>query len=141
MLEELNWDHNHLPSTEAIILFKALRHCNHLKVLEISNNDIDDDAIDELSISLRENRTLRELWLTGNPITGQAALSLVQSLKENTSLYSLWLPSYSSSKDIIDKMKTEERAINVYRNSKQSIIPLYIRLTGHGSYVCLEEFH
>ena len=89
VLEELNWDHNHLPSTEAIILFKALRHCNHLKVLEISNNDIDDDAIDKLSISLRENRILRELWLTGNPITGQAALSLVQSLKKNTSLHTL----------------------------------------------------
>ena len=134
VLEELNWDHNHLPSTEAIILFKALRHCNHLKVLEISNNDIDVDAIEELSISLRENRTLRELWLTGNPITGQAALSLVQSLKENTSLHTLWLPSYSS-KDIIDKIRTEERTINNYRNSKQSDIPLCIYLTGHRPYV------
>ena len=61
VLEELNWDHNHLSSTEAIILFKALRHCNHLKVLEISHNDIGDDAVEELSISLRENRSLHEL--------------------------------------------------------------------------------
>ena len=89
VLEELNWDHNHLSSTEAIILFKALRHCNHLKVLEISNNDIGDDAVEELSISLRENRTLQELWTTGNPITGQAALSVVKVLKENTTLTSL----------------------------------------------------
>ena len=129
VLEELNWDHNHLSSTEAIILFKALRHCNHLKVLEISNNDIGDDAVEELSISLRENRTLRELWITGNPITGQAALSLVQALKDNKILQFLWLPSYSS-KDIADKIKVEEQIVNDYRKSKQCVILLHIYLTG-----------
>ena len=89
VLEELNWDHNHLSSTEAIILFKALRFCNHLKVLEISHNDIGDDAVEELSISLRENRTLCELWITGNPITGQAALSVVQVLKKYNTSFSV----------------------------------------------------
>ena len=129
VLEELNWDHNHLSSTEAIILFKALRHCNHLKVLEISNNDIGDDAVEELSISLRENRTLQELWTTGNPITGQAALSVVKVLKENTTLTSLWLPSYSSN-GIIDKIKKEEKMINDYRKSNQCAIVLHIYLAG-----------
>ena len=125
VLEELNLDHNHLSSTEAIILFKALRHCNHLKVLEISHNDIGDDAVEELYISLRENRTLHELWITGNPITGQAALSVVQVLKENITLTSLWLPSYSS-KDIVDKIKMEEKMINDYRKSNQCAIVLHI---------------
>ena len=100
-----------------------------MKALEISNNDIGDDVIDELSISLRENRTLRELWLTGNPITGQAALSIVQSLKENTTLQILWLPSYRS-EDVVHEIRKEEQIINEYRKSKQCVILLYIRLTG-----------
>ena len=121
VLEELNWDHNHLPSTEAIILFKALRLCNHLKILEISNNDIGDDAIEELSISLRGNTTLKELWLNGNPISGQAAALILQSLKENITLEILWLPS----EDIVHKIRKETQIINDYRKSKQCI-PLFI---------------
>jgi len=126
VLEELNWDKNHLSSTEAIILFKALRKCNSMKILEISNNDIGDDAIEEIAAGLRENKTLRELWLTGNPLTEQAALSVVQSLKENTTIEVLWLPS----KEAIDEVEVEKQNINNYRRSKQCFVQLKLHLTG-----------
>ena len=129
MLEELNWDDNHLSSTEAIILFKAVRQCNCLKVLEISNNDIGDDAAEEIAAGLRENNTLRELWITGNPLTGQAALFIVQSLKENRTLELLWLPSYNS-KEIVGKIKLEKQKIDDYRKSKRCDVQLQIHLTG-----------
>lgn len=129
VLEQLNWDKNHLSSTEAIILFKALRKCGHLKVLEISDNEIDDTATKELCITLTEHRTLKELWITGNPITGQAVLSIVQSLKENTTLEFLWLPSYNS-KEMEDKIKMEEQKINDYRKSQQCMVELQVHLTG-----------
>ena len=129
MLKELNWDENHLSSTEAIILFRAVRQCNHLKVLEVSNNDIGDDAAEEIAAGLRENNTLRELWITGNPLTGQAALFIVQSLNENKALEFLWLPSYNS-QEIVGKIKVEKQKINKYRRSQWCYVQLQIHLTG-----------
>ena len=100
-----------------------------MKILEISNNDIGDDAIEEIAAGLRENKTLQELWLTGNPLTEQAILSVVQSLKENTTIGVLWLP-HCNSKEAIDKVEMEKQNINDYRRSKQCLVQLQLHLTG-----------
>ena len=128
-LEELNLDNNHLSSAEAIILFKALRKCNHLKILEITSNNIGDDAVEEISASLQVNNQLKELWIDSNPITGRAALSIVQSLKMNRTLEFLWLPSYRSDK-IVHKIKRNEQKINDHRKNEQFIVQIQIHLTG-----------
>ena len=94
-----------------------------MKILEISNNDIGDDAIEEIAAGLRENKTLQELWLTGNPLTEQATLSVVQSVKENTTIEVLWLP-HCNSKEAIDEVEMEKQNINDYRRSKQCFVQL-----------------
>ena len=86
ILESLNLDLNSMSSAEAIILFETLRKNDHLKLLELSRNNIGDEAVEAISATLKENSTLKELWLDNNPLTFGAALTIAQSLKDNSSI-------------------------------------------------------
>jgi len=83
-----------LSSASAILLFTALAKGNKLQRLDLTYNDITDDACDVIASLLKENTSLVKLWIFGNKISANAAQHLVQALYYNNTLQLLRLPSY-----------------------------------------------
>ena len=55
--------HNKIKSHGAIIISKALTNLKSLKVLSIENNDIDDQAADNIAAALTSNSGIQQLWI------------------------------------------------------------------------------
>ena len=125
ILESLNLDLNSMSSAEAIILFETLRKNDHLKLLELSRNNIGDEAVEAISATLKENSTLKELWLDNNPLTFGAALTIAQSLKDNSSIQLLWLPNFYGDGNS-QTIKKEEYSINENRKGKSCAPHLHV---------------
>ena len=88
-LEEL-WLHgNHLGSS-TIMIVNALKGISSLKVLNLNNNNIPEEAADELAAAIRANNSLEKLWLGGN-FVGSSTVMIVNALKEVSSLKILHL--------------------------------------------------
>ena len=86
-LEELYLSSNNLHSG-VIKVAKALKKLSSLKVLDLDNNNIPEEAADELSAAIRANNSLKKLWLCGNHL-GSSTVIIVNSLKQVTTLKEL----------------------------------------------------
>ena len=86
MLETLLLGDTSLSSTAAITLFNILRDNNKLKLLDISCNDITDDASDAIATALERNSCLVTLYMYRNAMTGTAIFKIVNSLMSNNTL-------------------------------------------------------
>jgi len=67
----------------AKIVFKSLNITSDLFVLDISRNFIEDDAVNELSLALKNNTKLNYLYLNGNNITDLGIVKICESLRAN----------------------------------------------------------
>ena len=120
MLEELYMWRTQLSSTAAIALFTAVKDNNKLKVLNIADNAITDDACDAITTALKSNNCLVELYMNSNPLTGEAIVTIVNALKVNNTLSLLGLPqcpegikkTISSLQEVINKNR-ESRGCQV----------------------------
>ena len=120
ILEELIMYYTQLSSTAAIALFTAVKDNNKLKVLNIANNAITDDACDAITTALKSNSCLVTLYMTNNPLTSEAIVTIVNALKVNNTLSLLGLPqcpegikkTISSLQEIINKNR-ESRGCQV----------------------------
>ena len=86
-LEELYLGTNNLQSG-VIKLAKALKKLSSLKVLDLDDNNIPEEAAVELSAAIRANNSLEKLWLFGNNL-GSSTVMIVNALKEVTTLTEL----------------------------------------------------
>ena len=96
VLEELNMWRTKLSSNAAIKLFAALSDSKKLRKLDISNNDITDEACDAIIMAIKKNTSLVRLAMDENPINRECATQfLVEALHHNNTLQLLELPRYS----------------------------------------------
>ncbi len=65
------------------IIFKSLKKENEIYILDISSNNIKDEALDDLAYSLRENTKLNFLHLNSNEFSDSGILKICESLKSN----------------------------------------------------------
>lgn len=116
VLESLYIGAGDLSTANAIILFKALRRNNTLKVLSLRDNSIDDGIADYISTALQDNKSLEELYLRNNIFSEDASQEILCAINYNLTLKLLELPNYSD--EIKIKLKQQESYINNDRKSQ-----------------------
>ena len=95
MLKELYMQRTNLSSDAAKCLFSALKSTvTKLRVLNIMSNNIDDDASDEITSTIKINTSLTTLKLQRNPFSDESAFRILQALRENNTIQVLGLPKY-----------------------------------------------
>ena len=115
-----------LPS--AITLFTAISKGNKLKVLDIDNNLITDEACDVIATTINNNTSLFRLGMSYNEISGEAAQHLLQALNNNDTLQRLWLAS-GYTEDVKKRIRSLQEVINKNRESRGCQTKLNIRST------------
>ena len=115
MLDTLNIQATQLSSTAAITLFNTLKDNNELKRLDITYNDVTDDASDAIAIALERNSCLVKLYMHHNPLSGEAIVTTVNSLKGNNTLAVLWLPKCPE--NIQKRISSLQEVVNEKRKS------------------------
>ena len=91
MIEELYMWSTKLSSGGAVKLFSALSEAKKLKILEIDNNDVADEACDTIIMAMKKNASLVQLSICNNPIGVECAKLIVQALQHNNTLQHLCL--------------------------------------------------
>lgn len=124
VLEELYIQNSKLSSNGAINLFKALKDNNTLRKLDVSYNEITDDACNAITTALKQNNSLVKLWIYDNPLSGEAILNIMTALKCNNTLVALWLPCCSE--DIKKKVNCLQEANNKMRQDQECQMKLRI---------------
>ena len=76
-------------------MISSLYILEKVKVIDLENNNIDEDASFELSTALHSNNVLEQLWLRGNKLNTAGALYILNSLEYLTTLQVLDL-SYNN---------------------------------------------
>ena len=64
----------------------SLHTLKNMKVVDLENNNIGEDASYELATALHSNNVLEQLWLRGNKLNTAGALCILNSLKHLTTL-------------------------------------------------------
>ena len=77
------------------IIFSLVCILEKVKVIDLGNNNIDEDASFELATALHSNNVLEQLWLRGNKLNTAGALYILNSLEYLTTLQVLDL-SYNN---------------------------------------------
>ena len=84
-----------LAQIDAKKIIYSLCIIEKVKVIDLENNNIDEDASFELATALRSNNVLEQLWLRGNKLNTTGALYILNSLEYLTTLQVLDL-SYNN---------------------------------------------
>ena len=105
---ELDMQSTKLSSTAAIKLFTALRDSKKLRILNVADNDITDEACDAIIMAMKKNTSLVELYIDRNPISVVCTHLIVEALKYNKTLQLLWLPHYSDDVKKSIRLSAEE---------------------------------
>ena len=74
-LEELHLDGNSL-GVGTLKVAKALQHITTLRILDLDNNKIPQEACDELALAIKSNKHLKKLWLNDNNLHSSANVIL-----------------------------------------------------------------
>jgi len=97
-----------LKDNTSRILFTALANGNKLKQLDISCNDITDEACNEIATSLKTISSVLQLKMINVNISAEAAQSIVKALNCNDTLELLQMPQYSETeKKVITSLQQE----------------------------------
>ena len=88
-LEELHLYGNDL-GVGTLKLAKALQHITALRILVLGNNNIPQEACDELALAIKSNKHLKSLWLNDNNLRSSANV-ILKSLTTITTLTVLYL--------------------------------------------------
>ena len=109
-LESLYISHNNLSSTGASRLFSTLRSNKHtnLRRLNIDNNDIGDEAVNDITQFLMEKNVLKFLDVSNNKFTEQGIIIMLGSLHCNRSLIILKISKHFSSRQIAEESEIRE---------------------------------
>ena len=82
-----------MPSRGASRLFSTLKSNKHIKLwnLDISNNDIGDQAVNDITQFLMENNVLKHLHIDNNKFTEQGIIKILKSLHSKSAFASLFI--------------------------------------------------
>ena len=116
-LVELYMYNTSLSTSSAIVLFNALKKGSKLQRLNVSYNDISDEACDTIITTMKNNNSLVELWMSYNKISAEAVQRLVQALQDNNALQQLVLP-FSYPEDVKNRIRSLQEQVNTKRESR-----------------------
>jgi len=85
-LQELHLDGNSLKTAGAIKIIKGLQNIFTLTVFAMENNNISDEAADDIAAVLSHNTKLKELYLGGNTFKTTGAVKIMKSLQNTSTL-------------------------------------------------------
>ena len=125
VLEELYMWSTKLSSNAAIKLFTALSDNKKLRILDIGDNDITDEACDAIIMAMKKNTSLVRLDMSDNPISEECAQLIVEALQHNSTLQKLSLPSYSD--DVKERIGLSAEEVDKNRESHNCQVKLKIR--------------
>ena len=123
-LETLYMNYTSLSSRGARSLFTALKENNKLKVLNIRDNAITDDACDVITTALQRNSCLVTLYVSYNPLSSEAIINIVRCLEVNNTIQVLWLPICPQ--DIQENIRSLQEVVNKKRESRGCQVELEI---------------
>ena len=83
-LEDLCLNNDHL-GVGALKVSEALQHITTLRILGLSNNEIPQEACDNLTLAIKSNKHLKQLWLNDNNLYSSANI-ILNSLTTITTL-------------------------------------------------------
>ena len=83
-LEQLGLANNDLK-TSSILILQALKEISKLKVLNLNDNNITDQAAEDLASVIKNNSNLERLHLANNDLR-KSSILILQALKENSNL-------------------------------------------------------
>ena len=112
-----------LSSSAAIKLFTALSEAKKLKILEINNNDVADEACDSIIMAMKKNTTLVQLSICSNPIGVDCAQLIVQALQHNNILQQLCL-NRDYPCDVKEKIELLQEEVNKKREACENHVML-----------------
>lgn len=113
MLNTLYVRYNKLSSNAAVSIFTELRKANSskLKLLEMSYNNVTDNACGVIGVTLKSNKSLKRLEMYKNLITIKGVEKLLEALQSNTTLTFLGLPKYCDD-TVTNKIKLLQESVN-----------------------------
>ena len=117
-LQELYLSDNMLGTTGAVKIFESLKHKSKLRVLTVSNNNITDEAIDELCFVLVSNPRLQVLLIGGNKLQTDGVITIAGVVKcENAIMHLLAVCENDVDENGKQQLKTmfsDNSSIHVY---------------------------
>ena len=125
-LEELYFDNTNL-GIETVKVAKALQHITTLKMLNLSNNDIPQEACEELALGIKSNNQLEKLWLHDNNLHSSANV-ILNTLTTITTLTVLGLNNNQISQEA-----SETVASVIMHNTRLEELHLHTNSLGIGT--------
>ena len=126
-LEKLYLYNNNLKYS-AIVIFQSLSMISKLKLIQVENNHISEEASEALASVILHNTGLEELDLSGNDL-GEGILIVAKALQHISSLKSLYLGNNNISKEVSNELalaitanKYLEKMQLYYTNLKSSVM-------------------
>lgn len=89
---------------DALTMFDTLAGNSYIKIVDLSQNDIDDDCVSSISLALFKNRSITHLNLADNAISSEGAEYLIGTLNTNTTLIEINLSGNHIDNIVIDKI-------------------------------------
>ena len=75
----LTSNYNNLQSDGIKTIFKAFASVTSLQVFSIENNDVDDEAADDIAAAIKSNNGIKQLWIGQNHFTPSGISTILQS--------------------------------------------------------------
>ena len=88
ILQEVDMSYNRLSTSDAVKIFKGMKRISYLVTLNISHNNITDEAANELSTVLLNNTSLQKIDLSYNNLSTPDAVKIFKGMKNITNLIS-----------------------------------------------------
>lgn len=125
-LLDLNLSNMNIGSREdAPSLFEALASNTHLRSVNLSRNNIDDDCVSSISIALIENKSIIRLNLSINDINSEGAEYLIGALDSNQTIRQIDLRGNSIDHEILDEL---DEILKERRGDDHSLAPSLVSL-------------
>ena len=123
-LTRLDLSHMNIGSREdAVSLFDALAGNTHVKTVDLSSNELDDDCVSSISLALVENTCVTHLNLANNNIYSEGAEYLIGTLDTNKALQEIDLSGNMIDQSImeeIDEVLGQRRGGGSFRRQASS---------------------
>ena len=117
LLQELDLSYNSLSKLDSLRILKGMKNISSLIKINVSHNEIVDEAADELVSVLLQNTSLQELDLSYNNLSKLDSLSILKGMKNISSLVKINV----SHNKIIDEAADELASVLLHNTLLQEL--------------------